>query len=65
MGTWRVTVEGHGIHDYGRDEDANAMATQFVLDLRAAGHDHVNGKFELTDDQGQVVGGQSLAPEGE
>ncbi len=39
MGNWVIHVEGHGIHDNGRPEDADAIMTDAVLQLRKAGHD--------------------------
>jgi hypothetical protein len=38
MGNWVMIVEGHGIHDNGKDEDADAMLRQFAVDLRTKGH---------------------------
>jgi hypothetical protein len=38
MGNWAIHIEGHGIHDNGKDEDADAIMTDTVLTLRQAGH---------------------------
>lgn len=38
MGNWTMVVEGHGIHDNGKPEDADAMLRNFAGDLRIAGH---------------------------
>lgn len=38
MGNWAIVVNGHGIHDNGRDDDADAMTAQFADELRARGH---------------------------
>ena len=48
MGTWRITIEGHGIHHNGRQDDANEMAGVFVGELLAAGHGVSLAKFDLT-----------------
>ena len=48
MGTWAITVEGHGIHHNGRQDDAEAMAAVFVGELRAAGHEVSRAEFVLT-----------------
>ena len=42
MGNWAITIHGHGIHDNGRDDDAETMVAAFVADLEAKGH-VVNG----------------------
>lgn len=47
MGNWNITIEGHGIHHNNRDDDANAMAAEFVKDLKAKGHDITSAKFQL------------------
>lgn len=39
MGNWVMHVEGHGIHDNGKTEDADAMLRDFAAKLRLAGHD--------------------------
>jgi hypothetical protein len=38
VGSWTLHAEGHGIHDNGRQDDADAMFEKFIADLRAAGH---------------------------
>jgi hypothetical protein len=38
MGQWVMHIEGHGIHDNGRPDDAEVMLKEFVEKLRAAGH---------------------------
>ena len=38
MGSWTATVSGHGIHDNGRDDDADALFDKFVKDLEKSGH---------------------------
>lgn len=38
MGQWVMHIEGHGIHDNGRPDDADAMLREFVGKLREAGH---------------------------
>jgi hypothetical protein len=39
MGNWSMHIEGHGIHDNGKPEDADAMLRDFAGKLRIAGHD--------------------------
>ena len=34
MGEWNITIHGHGIHDNGRDDDADAIMARFVEQLR-------------------------------
>ena len=34
MGEWNITIAGHGIHDNGRDDDADAIMARFVEELR-------------------------------
>jgi hypothetical protein len=33
MGEWSVTVQGHGIHDNGRPDDADAIIGGFLEEL--------------------------------
>jgi len=33
MGEWTIVVQGHGIHDNGRDDDADAICRRFVAEL--------------------------------
>jgi len=33
MGEWSVTVQGHGIHDNGRPDDADAIIGRFLEEL--------------------------------
>ena len=47
MGRWKIEITGHGIHNNGRDDDAEAMAQKFVADLQAKDHDVEIAKFEL------------------
>jgi hypothetical protein len=37
MGQWVMHIEGHGIHDNGRADDADVMLREFVEKLCAAG----------------------------
>ena len=39
MGNWSMHIEGRGIHDNGKDEDADAMLRDFAARLRITGHD--------------------------
>jgi hypothetical protein len=33
MGEWTIVIQGHGIHDNGRDDDADAICQRFVDEL--------------------------------
>lgn len=33
MGQWTITITGHGIHDNGREDDADAICRRFVEEL--------------------------------
>ena len=33
MGEWTIVVQGHGIHDNGRVDDADAICRRFVAEL--------------------------------
>lgn len=33
MGEWTIVIQGHGIHDNGRDDDADAICQRFVEEL--------------------------------
>lgn len=37
MGNWVMVIEGHGIHDNGREDDADSMLRDFAGKLRIAG----------------------------
>lgn len=37
MGQWVMHIEGHGLHDNGRPDDADVLLKEFVEKLRAAG----------------------------
>lgn len=41
MGHWTMHIEGGGLHDNGRDDDADAMLRVFAGQLADAGH-HVD-----------------------
>lgn len=63
MGQWIITVEGHGIHDNGRPDDADARLKDFVDQLQRDGHtvDHVTFtvgpvREALNTDAGVVLG---------
>ena len=51
MGQWAMTVHGHGIHDNGRDDDAEALLGRFVADLRAKGHLINSARFTVGTDR--------------
>jgi hypothetical protein len=33
MGEWTISIQGHGIHDNGREDDADAILARFVAEL--------------------------------
>jgi hypothetical protein len=33
MGEWTIVIHGHGIHDNGRDDDADAICRRFLAEL--------------------------------
>lgn len=33
MGEWTIVIQGHGIHDNDRDDDADAICRRFVDEL--------------------------------
>lgn len=55
MGTWKITITGHGVHDNGQADDADFIAQELVEDLEDAGHTDVLATFVVTDDQGAAV----------
>lgn len=34
MGQWSIHIVGHGIHDNGRDDDADALLADFLVKLK-------------------------------
>ena len=38
MGQWNISIQGHGVHDNGRDDDAERMTRAFVESLIEKGH---------------------------
>ena len=47
MGSWSLTIHGHGIHDNGKEGDIDKLAEQFINDLKAKGG-HVIDAVHLT-----------------
>ncbi len=37
MGEWTIVIQGHGIHDNGRPDDADAICARFVEELGKSG----------------------------
>ena len=33
MGEWTIVIHGHGIHDNGREDDADAICRRFLAEL--------------------------------
>jgi hypothetical protein len=38
VGEWTIVIQGHGIHDNGRDDDADAICQRFVDELARSQH---------------------------
>ncbi len=38
MGQWNISIQGHGVHDNGHDDDAEVMTRAFVEQLEDLGH---------------------------
>lgn len=38
MGSWTITINGHGQHDNGQPEDIETLAAGVVAELKAIGH---------------------------
>lgn len=51
MGTWRILVDGHGIHHNDKAEDADKLARKLVALLKDAGQDIHRAEFQLTDSE--------------
>lgn len=47
MGQWTITIEGHGIHDNGKNEDADVLAKEFVDKLESYGHQVHHASFTV------------------
>ncbi len=39
MGNWTINIEGHGMHDNGKDQDIDDLLKFFVKELREMGQD--------------------------
>ena len=61
MGSWALTVVGHGIHDNKMDGDADVLAKKLIEDLRRAGHTIEHAAF--TSGNGRVL--SEIAPPGQ
>ena len=59
MGTYRIMIEGHGIHHNGRTDDADTIIRRTVRELQQSGHDIHRAAFELTDGEGKAIEGSS------
>lgn len=47
MGSWAITIHGHGIHDNGRPDDADVLLKQFIDDMKVKGG-HVISSVRFT-----------------
>lgn len=52
MGTWRIILEGAGIHDNGRLDDAESLAAKYAKNLQSHGHSVSKATFALVDSDG-------------
>lgn len=49
MGTWNISIEGHGCHHNSREDiDADLATKEFIAKLKAQGHDITRAEFTLT-----------------
>lgn len=49
MGTWNISIDGHGCHHNSRaDIDADLAAKEFIEKLKAQGHQIKRADFTLT-----------------
>lgn len=55
MGTWKIEIEGQGIHHNKRADDANEMAAEFARALRRDGHEVTWARFAITNGDGSLV----------
>lgn len=56
MGSWSISVHGHGIHDNGKEGDVDKLLEKFITDLEEKGG-HVVDAVHLT-----VGGGRKYVP---
>ena len=56
MGTWKIEIDGHGIHHNRLPDDANVMLADFVRSLIARGHEVSRAEFTLTGSTDDVLG---------
>lgn len=62
MGEWTIVIQGHGIHDNGREDDADALCQRFVEELAAKGQHLQSASF--TAGARRPLGIPVKAPEG-
>ena len=48
MGNWKIEIEGLGIHHNGREDDADALAKDFVRSLIAKGQKVSSARLLMT-----------------
>lgn len=60
MGQWSIHIEGHGIHDNGRDDDADAMLERFCAELAA--HHQVRSATFTVGSARELSGGKLVYP---
>ncbi len=46
MGEWTIVIQGHGIHDNGREDDADAICARFLSEL-AKSQDNLSCTFTV------------------
>lgn len=51
MGNWAITIHGHGIHDNGREDDAEHMVSEFIKSLKSVGHVVSSVRFTVGTDR--------------
>ena len=58
MGSWTMTVHGHGMHDNDHDNDAEHLLSEFIKDLRAKGHTVHQVRFTVGTDRALTENGE-------
>lgn len=57
MGNWKIEIDGFGIHHNSREDDADALAKDFVRGLIAKGHKVTSARLVLANYDGSPAAG--------
>lgn len=63
MGTWIITIKGHGAHHNDALDDANHLAARFVKKLQLNNHEISEAAFTLTNSDDSAVSSDDLLEE--